>query len=292
MAKKHLVLLGLVILIHANYLVAEENSVEEIRKMPAEKLVELLKNPDWRIRDDAIVYGLRKFRHIDERGRKGDFKKFAGDQQIKVALIELLKHENSIRERWWEDYEKKKGKVEFLHKKYGEGYGEYCLDLADAVIHLKDRRSLTALVGVVECGGMPKKAVVEFGEDAVAPLIDRYEKTKNYTAKDSIIDALGKIVETKKLSDRSRKKIKDITIKALDSENPFARKYAVHVLGIIGDTDVIPILKSIVNSDPYTSVRGGKKGERIKIYPVREEAEKVLKQLKVKKAKEKSALEK
>ncbi len=280
-----------------------EATVEEVKKMGIEEIIGLLNHPDWQERDKAIVYGLSKFRKIDDRGFPQEFNEFEGKEQISIALIRLLERENLRREEWWkkwhEEYERI-GKEPPLGwypegwEKPGEGRGEYYIDLVAIVIKLKDERAISAIVGAVECGA-PSMAVIEFGELAIPYLLERLEKTKSYATSD-IIRTLGEIAKraestppvvkgtaTTKAPLKSPAVsqvdlMKDAFIKNLNNPNEFTRMEAIKSLGILEDTSVIPLLKQIAKNDPraWNTVSGDPSKF---IYPVREEAERVIKLL-------------
>ncbi|MDI6735491.1 MAG: HEAT repeat domain-containing protein [bacterium] len=95
---------------------------------------------------------------------------------------------------------------------------------------------------------------------------------------------IGKI----ELNEKRNAQIKNLLIEKLNDESPDVREGTVQVLGNLGDTSVIPFIKSLAENDSYfwetdASFRHGKKGEKIIIYPVREEAQRVLKLLEEKK---------
>lgn len=240
----------------------------KIIEMNVEETLILLRDSDWHVRYNAIVYGVNKFMN---------------DDRIRIALITLLEDENNVSQNWWEDYKKTGGDLAYLNQKYkfGEGHGEYIIELIDKVIALNDKRAINALIYNVHLGTKPLKAVVRFGRLAVEPLIKHFDKTKNPTAKSSMIEALGLIVKESKfdsiISDASqlnvisitqRKEIKDFLIKTLNDEDPYVRQAAIGSLKNLGDADVIPMLNRIKETDPY-KINEGEKGE---VYPIREAA--------------------
>lgn len=82
--------------------------------------------------------------------------------------------------------------------------------------------------------------------------------------------------------------VRNLLIKRLNDESPDVRESAVRALGNFSDTSLIPLIKHLSENDPYcwevdASFRHGKKGEKIIIYPVREEAQRVIKLLEEKK---------
>ncbi|MEW6104634.1 MAG: hypothetical protein AB1630_12620 [bacterium] len=297
-------LMGIILLFFLDFAFCEV-SVEEIKKMGVEEILGLLNHPNWGERAKAIYYGVPNF---------------INDERIKLALINLLEEENALGEKWWEEWQKEyercrgdetKMKIKFMNEVYGEGYGEYHIDLADTVIRLKDERAIQGIVGVVECGGVPVRAVVEFGELAVNPLLERLEKTKNYTARSSIIYTLNEIAKRTKQETLTTKEGTPTTryrsatpsqlelmraafVKSLNDSNPFSRRESIRGLDILEDTSAIHLLKQIAKNDPYCklgTVDPVTKAPRKGYYPVRDEAKRVLKLLKEKKKQEKKKKE-
>ena len=87
--------------------------------------------------------------------------------------------------------------------------------------------------------------------------------------------ALGKIQDKKVMLD---------LLKSLEDSSWIVRRAVIWALKNIGNKAIIPKIKYISENDPYfeeidASLRGGKKGEKITIYPVREAATEVLKKL-------------
>jgi len=128
---------------------------------------------------------------------------------------------------------------------------------------------------------------------------------QNYSAKSVIILALGEIIKRGKVTTQAEKgtpttitsfksptvsqigSMKDVFIKSLNDSDSFTRMEAIKGLGILGDTSVIPLLKPIAKNDPraWNTVSGDPSKF---VYPVREEAQRVLKLLEEKKKEEKS----
>lgn len=94
----------------------------------------------------------------------------------------------------------------------------------------------------------------------------------------------AKPAEGYEVKESDREKIKNILIEMLNDTNPSMRIHAIASLERLKNKDVMPKLESIAKEDKYkkgidASLRGGEKGEKITIYPVREAAEKALKEL-------------
>jgi len=131
------------------------------------------------------------------------------------------------------------------------------------------------------------EAIAKFGELAIDPVIEKLSDDKiNSFGRSGAAFVLEKILEFRKegtinITEESKEKIKVSLIKALTYKDPWTKRHAIGGIANLEDSDIIPILKSIAQNDPYYEeinayMRGGEKGKKIKIYPVREEAEKAL----------------
>ncbi len=287
-----------------NVCFSSEITRDGIERMDVEEVISLLEDLDPQVRSVILDYGVPKF--LDNK-------------KIQMALIELLKRENEIREEWgkqWDEEYAKRGKKppedwEPKNLKKGvsqEGYAH----LINIVINLGDERAIPSLVESVTHGVYTRPGVESFGASVIKPLLEQLERDKNSVEKFDIIYVLGKIVE--KAKDISQgingtpttsgtpttkvlfrmptsfqiESMRNVFIKYLNDPNRFTRQLVIRNLGILGDTSVIPLLKPIAENDPYwlenvefppiSPVKG--------YYPVREEAQRVLKLLEEKKKQE------
>jgi hypothetical protein len=243
------------------------------------KLIRQLDDSDWKNRMDAF-YRLIRLGHTDEMhgltyalpSELTNLLKTVPEQsdEIKLALIKLLERENFFVEEQRKEYEK-------TGITLSEEYTNYYGDLIAAVTSLKDIRSLNALLGAINTGGMATSTLAEFGTAALDPVIGKLNSEDPLT-RGSAAAVLTGMVE--KVSDPiSRGKIKQALIKACQDEKFYVRIDAIIGLGALGDQDVIPIIEKLAIEDPYeASAHGGEKG----YYPVRQKAEEVLQKLKLK----------
>ncbi len=266
---------------------SEVPSTVEMRKLNTNNLIPLIRHHDWRVRYNAIVYGLSQFRKIKVDGRAHEFKRFEGYEQIRAALIDLLKKELLFA----------KDEKTFGDQGEGEGYGGYLLELLAAVCGLKDKEALPVLVETIG-GGIGRgpaviRTLAEFGDTAVEPIIAKLHDNENpnRTGAAHVLEQMlrMKSQDEVKLSTTSIKRVKGVLKETLRGQSsPWTKRHSVKALGYIKDEDIVPFLKSISEKDPYmrvidASFRGGKTGKKMRIYPVREEAEKVLKRIKTEK---------
>jgi len=82
-----------------------------------------------------------------------------------------------------------------------------------------------------------------------------------------------------------RDKVKKALISKLKDKDAEVRKNAIRSLSRFGDADVIPFIKPLATKDPYSEIKEiSREGriQKITVYPVREEAKRVLEELKAK----------
>jgi len=243
--------------------------------------IEQLNHSDWRIRDKAVS-------HLNR------LKKEQKTERVRKALINLLEREVTA-ERDGKKYittvipDPGQGK--------GEGFGEYIVNLLEAVANLRDARAVPILVEFMAGGGQAvEDALVEIGERCVDPLIEKLHKGAaglNLSLKAAAAKVLGRILKEKKTGytakGKIRVRIKQALFKALKEnqhptdaslewyemrvmERAWVRKNIVWALGESGDKDVIPVLEEISRTDPYKK----KRKDGTIYHPVREEARKAV----------------
>jgi len=224
-------------------------------------------------------------------------------EKIKTTLIEQL-----IKEIDWNENGQLKDET-----RAGES-GDYLFDLAEYVASFKDTRAIPSLVRFGPFGSV-REALLEFGEPAAIEILNRLEikfPALGSLGKKGYIEILGEMTKPKNngyvAEGKIRNEIKQALIKILETtiypedknikwyyeiaeQQSLPRKAAINALGNLGDTDIIPIIKSIAEKDSFSymkdaSIMGGKKGEKITIYPVREAAKKVLEELKARQKQE------
>ena len=216
------------------------------------------------------------------------FKKEELNERILKSATDLLKKEFE-REKIVEDLFRK-GRLAELGKDLAyvnsENFGMYHLYLCRIVGKSGDKNSLTLLVNYCP---MPE-VLVNFGDDAVEPILDVLRKTTNPFGKSNAISVLGEMLKPKKegyiASGQIRNKIKKALEQFVYDENDGVRQGAVRALGDSEDADVIPILKKVATSDPkHFEKKDHATGKMTTRYPVREEAEKALSKIKEKEGK-------
>lgn len=176
-----------------------------IAKEPIELISIRLNDADWQRRDSAIVDLL-------------SHKEFLQDKNIADQVIELFNREVS-------DNRKLEGDevaIEIHEKKYGEGYGEYFLDVLDLVRSIDDKRIIPGLADSVASGRVVWETLARFGNDAVDPLIYVFKSTGDISKRGDSVDALS-VLRRQKISNESKNKIQQVFLDALKDEHWYVR---------------------------------------------------------------------
>lgn len=141
----------------------------------------------------------------------------------------------------------------------------------------RDRRIVDPLISIIRANDMPSnlryRAVEILGiiGTVFPPAISTFKKQAKPAAGCEIKES-------------DREKIKSILTETLNDPDPDVRIEVIDSLTRFDIKDITSKLEAIAEEDPYTkeidaSQKGGEKGEKLTIYPVREAAENTLKQL-------------
>lgn len=262
-----------------------------------------LNDPNWRVRDGALC---RLIELPPYPGRWQVREEYRNDERVRTALINLFIHE-----------------VEHQHEPCpngeikGEEYAEYESALAQSVVSLKDKRPLPYFLKY-GCYDYIRDYIVEVGDESVVR--ERLKDLENidpvYPVRTELsIEILGRMVKKEEgyiPTGTTREEIKQAIVRTLkqckhieiDKSDPYSelnsssqawiRLRTIQSLGNFADPSLIPIIRPYLN-DPYSETREktelrqeGKKATvvtvgKVTIYPVREEAQRVLKLLEEKK---------
>jgi len=181
------------------------------------------------------------------------------DTSIIPILIESLDDSNATVRAYMVRvlaYKKVKGAIPEIIKLLKDSNEEVRRSAAEALGDMPDNRAMSFLFKTLE---------------------DNNKWVRSFSA-----TALGKINDKRSVP---------YLIKSLKDSEGEVRLSTVKALGNIGDKEAVSHLKNIMEQDTYTKIinaflRGGKKGEKIIVYPVREAAKKVLEELKAKQKQE------
>lgn len=171
-----------------------------------------------------------------------------------------------------------------------EAYGMYSGYLCEIAGKSRNKSLLPLLVEYC----MEPKVLINFGDAAVEPVIDKLLKTDNPMRKTNAIRVLAEMLKPKKegyvAKGEARNRIKEVLIQATSDKDRHVRSVAVRALGDSGDKDVIPVLEEIAKSDPFSvekkdpftgkTITDPATGKTITLYPMREEAQKAIQRIK------------
>ncbi len=246
-----------------------------------EVLLSQMKSTDWNTRSDAFYQLLDLSFGNKFDGQTGRIpaalaefssKHPADADKVTITFIELLETENSFVKA-----QDKKFKLtgETLTEEYTNYYG----DLIGTVAGLKDRRSVTALIGAINTGNMAIDGLAEIAPYSI-DIVAEKANSNDSSIKGAATIVLSLMLKPATISHLeteipgSRERIKQILIQKSEDADRFVRLSAIDGLAKLPtDADVVKILEDISKNDPYQSKTT--KGET-KSYPVREAAKKHL----------------
>jgi hypothetical protein len=194
------------------------------------------------------------------------FKQDAGrKEQVSIALIRLLAREYTVSH----------GPT----NPASEVYGDYLGDLVAAVAALHDTRALNDLLDYVQSGDIATRGLAALGRDSLDSVLqivnaeDRgvgSEMVRRMGATQVLAEMLDPDIV--QIDEVSRAKIKSGLLRASQDKQFWVRLTAVQGLARIPDPDVMIVLRSLLERDPYS--RPDPSGHLV--YPIREAARKAL----------------
>jgi hypothetical protein len=189
-----------------------------------------------------------------------------GREEMAKNLIDLLGSESAFRRNHFS-----------VEHPAPEGYFDYVGDLAMSVVHMRDQRSVNALIGFIDTGGMVGNGIARFGDVALPKVLDVIAKGSAVQVT-SAYEVLGFMMEPTNLRNFSnpalaRSTLKDQLVRGLSDPHPFARVTAINGLAKIGDADAVPLIQKALQ-DPHFNTYGGSPN-----YPVRDAAQRALDQI-------------
>ncbi len=227
-----------------------------------QQIGQLLRSKDWRERDNAVHMILR------------DFEKHQNNDVLKQEVLEALSKVNEkLRSQ-------ENGRIF-----QGEGPGETYLDLLSLVIKLDIPNSTEVLLDSADSGNAVEDAIVKRlmneGEDEFKTLDSIKQKIASSDIyykriRSGHFRIIQKYLKKNPaMSKQKRAIVKDIVLNGMLLSDLFAKKYAIRCSQYFrDDNQIIEELKKISTTDNNTQLKDG-----VKIFPLREEAFKVLEEI-------------
>jgi hypothetical protein len=186
--------------------------------------------------------------------------------RIKLGLIQLLKADN----------------VDFQGAApgtYTEDDMEHYAEVVNVVSSLNDKRAIPALVGAMATGGMAQQAIFQYGDKALAPVLEQL-KSSDPLAQASAL-RMSFALLAKRGDSTAQAQIRELILAYVKAPSEPSRRIAVQEIDCLDDRqDFVRLLTEISKTDPEK--RSGKAfdGEDSDgFYPVRADAREVLRHI-------------
>jgi len=150
--------------------------------------------------------------------------------------------------------------------------------LIQEVAELKDERAIPALVGAVTTGGMAMRAVAEFGQKALGPVLDLLNDASPLVRL-SALHTIRHMLGNGSLNDLpSQLRTKAALRESLKDKESVVRRSAIYAIEYLDDRqEFLPILRDLAETDP--GKRPGQAGEGGEFYPVRVQAKELIRKI-------------
>ena len=188
--------------------------------------------------------------------------------RIKVGLIELLKADN----------------VAFQSENipqgtYSERDMEHYAEVVNVASSLNDERAIPALVNAMSTGGMAQQAIFQYGDKALAPVLEQLKISDPLTQSSAL--SMSFALLAKRGDPSSQAQIQELILSYVKAQSGATRSIAVQEIGCLENREnFVPLLKEIAKSDPQRlpgkALDGGDGNE---FYPVRADARQVLRDI-------------
>jgi hypothetical protein len=143
--------------------------------------------------------------------------------QVKLALIELLKEENH-------SFIETKNPPPDSHDE--DDVGEYYAALVDTVSSLNDERAIPAVVGAMTTGGMAERGVLKYGDKALEPVMEQF-KSSDALVRASALEMATAILEEKNVP-AAHALVLNLLRVSLKDPGAVVRTQAVWEIGLLG----------------------------------------------------------
>jgi hypothetical protein len=193
-------------------------------------------------------------------------------ERIRLGLIHLLAEENHL-------FIEAKNPPPDSHEE--DDVSEHYAELIDVVSSLHDERAMPALTGAITTGGMAQRGLLEYGDKALVPVVEKLKSP------DALVraSALGMAIALLQKHDdaASLTRIRELLRSSLGDSGSVVRRKAVWEIDCLDDRqDFVPLLQEIAKTDPLVLPADGPAddgGDGDKFYPVRFDARRVLRHI-------------
>ncbi len=180
---------------------------------------------------------------------------------IRGALIGLLRRESAFSKT-----------AETTTDEFSSYYGDVIL----AVSSLRDKRALSALLEVIEAGNLATRGVAGLGANTTLASLLALATSPSDLKRNAAIRTIGYLldpaIDPELVTPVQVSDIKNALVRATTDYNPYIRISAVESVSRLLEPDVIRLLQSVAESDPYAiTMESGRIG-----FPVREAAKRAL----------------
>ena len=187
--------------------------------------------------------------------------------RVKLGLIQLLKADN----------------VDFqggAPGAYTEDDTNHYAEVVNVVSSLRDERAIPVLVGAMATGGMAQQAIFEYGDKALAPVLERLKSSDPLVQSQALMMGFALLAE--RGDPASQAQIRELILAYVKGPLEPSRRIAVQEIDCLDDRqNFIPLLEEIAKTDPEK--QAGKPldgGDNNQFYPVRYDARRVLRHIK------------
>lgn len=191
---------------------------------------------------------------------------------VKLGLIELLSTENYY-------FIESKNPPADPHEE--DDVSEHYAELIDAVSSLHDERAIPALTGAITTGGMAQRGLLEYGDKALVPVVEKLKSPDALVRASALGMAMALLAKHDDAASHTR--IRELLRSSLGDSGSVVRRKAVWEIDCLVDRqDFVPLLQKVAKTDPFILPADGPaddRGDGDMFYPVRYDARRALRHI-------------
>jgi HEAT repeat protein len=186
---------------------------------------------------------------------------------VKVGLIQLLKADNA----------------DFVENAapgtYTENDMAHYAEVINVVSSLNDERAIPVLVNAMATGGMAEQAIFQYGDKALAPVLDQLKSSDPLVQSQALRMSFALL--TKRGDPSAEAQIRELIFSYVKAPSGATRRIAIQEIGCLDDRqNFVPLLTEIAKTDPQKLTgRALDGGDGNEFYPVRYDARRVLRSI-------------